>query len=254
MPTKTTRRMGSCHSHSAVPEAGFNLSLGIEMNMRGIDRINPGTENFRIFAAMAKKTQDKSTTGSVVQIKISLQDSHPPIWRRVVIDPGCSFLELHFICQLAMGWTNSHLAEFNVEGQRIGLPDTEFELDDKLTDAASITLSEVLKNFPGLKKFQYWYDFGDDWYHIITIEKTLDADRELSIPRCIDGARACPPEDCGGIHGYEELLETLANPNHPDHSEMKEWVDEDFDPEAFDIADANHRLASLKAEIKEWQK
>jgi hypothetical protein len=153
-----------------------------------------------------------------------------------------------------MGWTNSHLYEFIVQGLRIGLPDEEFEIDSEPADSSSITLSDVMRKAPLLKSLTYWYDFGDDWFHELTIEKTLPADPKLTNPSCIGGKRACPPEDCGGVPGYEELLETLANPKHPDREELMESIGEDFDPEAFDMGFANYRLASLHAEIEEWKK
>ena len=88
----------------------------------------------------------------------------------------------------------------------------------------------------------YQYDFGDDWRHVVNIEKTLPAEPGASYPRCIDGKRRCPPEDCGGAYGYENLLETVRNPSRPEHEQMLDWVGGSFDPETFDIESANRRL------------
>src|SRR5262249_4936275 len=97
----------------------------------------------------------------------------------------------------------------------------------------------------GYKKFRYTYDFGDNWRHTIQVEKVLAPAAGERYPKCVKGKRACPPEDCGGVWGYAELLEALADPKHKRHEELKEWVGGEFDPEAFDIEAVNDELQAL---------
>jgi hypothetical protein len=184
-----------------------------------------------------------SSPTCLYQIKITLQDLRPPIWRRVQVWSDISLGELHQIIQIAMGWTNSHLHLFLIEGMEYGEPDLEYDWEVK--DERKVKLNRVVS---GEKfKFGYTYDMGDSWEHNILIEKVLPAGSE--IPRygvCLTGKRACPPEDCGGTWGYTELIETLRDPNHPEHESMLEWVGGEFNPEAFDVNEINEALHQLK--------
>ena len=148
--------------------------------------------------------------------------------------------DLHGVIQVAMGWTNSHMHEFQIHGVSYGEPDIEYldemydEWEARLSDLA---LREKLR-------IKYTYDFGDGWDHSVVVEKFLPVDKTLQYPVCVKGKRSCPPEDCGGPWGYAEFLEAVANPEHPSHEEMVEWVGGDFDPEEFDLDDVNAMLAS----------
>jgi hypothetical protein len=165
--------------------------------------------------------------GSRYQIKVTLIGVKPPIWRRLLVPGALSLKELHHVLQRAFGWDNDHLHQFSVHGRRI--PE-RFRLDEILT-----TEKEAIT---------YEYDFGDGWEHRVILEKISDTpDASIS---CIAGARACPPEDCGGVPGYYALLETLSDPSHPEHGRMLEWVRPGFDPERFDISQINGALARLK--------
>lgn len=173
----------------------------------------------------------------VYQFKITLKGIRPPIWRRIQVPSTYSFAQLHHAIQRAMGWYDEHLHEF-----RILRPDTGLEAAIGLPDANSFADEEVLderrqkiaKYFSlANPKALYIYDFGDDWEHMVVLEKILPPGDGVVYPICITGKRACPPEDCGGVWGYAELLEVLANPAHPRHQELKEWVGGEFDPEAF---------------------
>ncbi|MBX7220820.1 MAG: plasmid pRiA4b ORF-3 family protein [Blastocatellia bacterium] len=181
----------------------------------------------------------KDPSKFVFQLKITLRGSKPPIWRRVLVTENTTFAELHDIIQIAMGWTDSHLHAFEVDGEPIGIPDPEEGFE--VLDSSKLKL----RQFVGEKsKFSYLYDFGDSWDHIIVVEKVLPVEPGKQYPVCLTGKRACPPEDCGGIWGYGDLLEILANPRHPEHKSMKTWVGGKFDPEHFDLNEVNQVLNS----------
>ena len=177
----------------------------------------------------------------VFRLKVVLADVRPQVWRRVET-PDCDLFTLHAIIQEAMPWGNSHLACFHVGRDERYTLDPMDEFDDKPMEA--MTLGELAAR--GVKKFGYEYDFGDSWIHTVTFQKGVARDPEAKYPRCVDGERACPPDDCGGPFGYPELLAALADKKHPEHKHMKEWMGGPFDPEAFDLAAANARLRRLK--------
>ena len=196
---------------------------------------------------MASRKTAKSS--SIYQIKITLKDIRPPIWRRVQVRSPELLEHLHYVIQLSMGWTNSHLHSFSIQGMEYGVPMPEFDMDDmEVRDEKKIKLSKII---PGEKfKFSYLYDFGDSWEHEILVEKVLAAEAEIKYPVCIKAKRACPPEDCGGTWGYEEFLEAIQDPEHPEHEAMLEWVGGHFDPEDADLAEANAQLQR----IAEWKR
>jgi len=166
----------------------------------------------------------------VYQLKVSLLDTKPPIWRRVLVDGGSTLDCVHKVIQAAFGWWNYHLHEFDVGGMRYGIPDLVEDWGDRPHDERRTRLDAIAGEG---SSFQYTYDFGDGWDHRIIVEKVLST-ASTATPACVDGRRACPPEDCGGTWGYRELLEILADPAHPEHDERKEWLGRPFDPEAFD--------------------
>jgi hypothetical protein len=152
------------------------------------------------------------------------------------------------VLQVAMGWTNSHLHHFIVGGARYSDPslneemffDEQSEFDEKKAILLSVAPEKGAK-------FIYEYDFGDSWEHQIKVEKVLPADTPMAAAAvCLDGARACPPEDCGGVWGYDNLLRVLKNPKHPEYSQMIEWTGGPVDAEAFDVAATNTWLRQLK--------
>jgi hypothetical protein len=149
--------------------------------------------------------------------------------------------KLHLIIQEAMGWYNYHLHQFMINGIEYGQPNPSFDFN--VMDEDKVPLSRVISEEKF--KFRYEYDFGDGWEHDILVEKILPRDRKELYPLCIKGKRACPPEDCGGIWGYQELLETIQNPDHPEYESLMEWLPEDFDPEFFDLEDTNRLLRDL---------
>jgi hypothetical protein len=178
------------------------------------------------------------TSGDIVKLKVTLQGIRPPIWRRVLV-PACMTLrDLHDIIQTTMGWEDSHLHDFDVAGERYGDPG----ITDEVINEARLTLAAIRK--AGVERFKYTYDFGDDWEHVIVIEGTVAHVDGQHYPACIAGKRACPPEDTGGPYGYPHLLAVRADPSHTDHEEMREWLVDEFDPEAFSVADADTMLAA----------
>lgn len=173
----------------------------------------------------------------VFQFKVTLKGSKPPIWRRIQVPETYSFWDLHVAIQDAMGWCDCHLHQFEFGNRNdrgnsvIGIPSEEdtvkvfFDRDEP-----------IVKWFKAERsKADYWYDFGDDWHHEVKFEKILQCERSVSYPQCIAGKRACPPEDCGGIYGYEELLRVINDPSDEQYEEMLEWVGGEHDPELFDV-------------------
>lgn len=169
---------------------------------------------------MAKKTY---------QIKATIADIKPPIWRRVVILDSMSLEALHLVLQKAFGWEGYHMHEFEVGRVHYGTTDGEDWGVEVKSESARV--GSILKEGT---VFSYLYDFGDGWEHKLKVEKVSDADPGTRYPVCLAGSRACPPEDCGGPWGYQDLLEALSDTSHPEHYDMLEWVGEGFDPEAFD--------------------
>lgn len=174
-----------------------------------------------------------------LQLKVTLSGIRPPIWRRLVVAGDATLAELHVVLQVAMGWEDEHLHCFRIGDVRYG-PEADGELDD--VDEGSVVVAEVLG---AEKRGTYEYDFGDSWEHQLLVEKTDPPVEVADVATCTAGRRACPPEDCGGIWGYANLLEALADPTHEDHEELLEWLGEDFEPEAFDVAAVNADLERL---------
>ena len=185
-----------------------------------------------------RRTGAESTTALIYQLKIALKDIRPPIWRRVLVPGDVSLATLHRIIQAVMGWADYHLHEFAIGDVNYGPPSPSDWYPAK--DERKATLSQVAPK-EGMK-FTYTYDFGDGWEHVITVEKRLPPDPDAHYPVCIAGKRACPPEDCGGVWGYANLLEIIQNPRHEEYEEMMEWLGGEFDPAAFDLEVVNRAL------------
>ena len=171
-------------------------------------------------------------------------DVAPPVWRRVLVTDDTTLHGLHEVIQVAMGWTDTHLYRFELDGAQYFDLEVLDDPDPDDRDARTARLAEL-----GLTKqrsFLYDYDFGDGWSHTVTVERVGDVDVAASHPRCLAGARACPPEDCGGPPGYQDLLSAMADPAHPEHKESRRWVPKDFDPEAYDVESVNAALASAR--------
>lgn len=176
----------------------------------------------------------------IYQLRIALAEVAPPVWRRVLVPGGFTLDRVHRLIQYAMGWLDLHLHSFEIGGEQYGPPDPVGELD--LRDELDTRLSAVAGKGD---VFTYTYDFGDWWEHEVAVEDVFAADPAVRYPVCLDGARACPPEDVGGAYGYQELLAALANPDHPRHEELRRWLGRDLDPEAFDPSWATTLLRRL---------
>lgn len=174
----------------------------------------------------------------VYQLKVTLRGIRPPIWRRIQVTGDTTLHQLHWILQTTMGWYGGHLHEFDIFGTSYG--DPADSMDGEVLDEKKVKLNRLISEEK--EKFHYLYDFGDSWEHEILVEKILPQEKETQYPICLKGKRACPPEDCGGPWGYEELLEAIKDPSHEDHEDMLEWIGEDFDPDRFDLEEINRRL------------
>ena len=180
----------------------------------------------------------------IYQLKFTLRGSRPPIWRQFQVRGDINLGKLHRILQVVMGWTDTHLHQFTIRGKQYWIPD-EGDMDlRKKIDERKHRLRDVVSR--QASRFAYEYDFGDLWAHELLVENILSPQAGVQYPVCLAGARACPPEDVGGTVGYENLLEAIHNPNHPQHEEYLEWVGDSFDPEAFDADEVNRKLRRLK--------
>lgn len=176
----------------------------------------------------------------IYQLKVSLKNSKPEIWRRILVESNTKLPDLHNILQITMGWTNSHLHQFIKDKIFYAkkMQDDEFWDDYNNVDYGEIVVSSLLKNEKDVMIYEY--DFGDGWEHEILLEKLLPFDEEQSLPVCIMGEMSCPPEDCGGLWGYEEMLEILKDPEHPEYQDYIDWLDmEYFDPTEFSTDEVN---------------
>lgn len=188
---------------------------------------------------MAK--HQSTTPSQIFQLKITLIESKPPIWRRVLVMDNTTLYQLNQIIQIAMGWTNSHLHLFDIDGRTYSLP--EFELDEwgePVGNERQVRLSAF--NWKPGKKIRYEYDFGDNWRHQVVVEKILPIEQGVRYPKCIDGKRDCPPEDVGGIPGYGYFLEAINDPLNEEHESTLMWVGGSFNPEFFSIDEVNAEL------------
>ena len=190
----------------------------------------------------------------IYQIKVNLQNTKPPIWRRLLVRSTVKLGILHYILQTSMSWMGGHLHDFEQDGIRYeNKASTDITYIDKMDtnaevmDEEKVSLSQLLHTVKD--RLNYTYDFGDDWAHLIVLEKILPMDSETQLPSCIGGKREAPPEDCGGVWGYTALLAVLADPKHEDHAEMLEWLELDsadqWDAAYFNVTELNAELSTL---------
>ncbi|MGH8214950.1 MAG: DUF6429 family protein [Rhodanobacteraceae bacterium] len=204
-------------------------------------------------AAKTRARKSAARSPTVHQFKITLDDTKPPIWRRIQLPSDATFWDLHCAINDAMGWEDMHLHSFHIGNRRsgveIGIPMDDMPLGD--TPVLADWDIPIAEHFGRPKaRGSYLYDFGDGWSHQVVLEAIIPREANATYPRCIDGARACPPEDCGGAWRFAHLCELLANPNNADEEgeELLEWVGDDFDPNYFDPADV--RFHSAKRRLK----
>ena len=201
----------------------------------------PPNPHMPLLKGPTKENQRKvrSPTESLFQFKITLKNIEPPIWRRILVPDG-TLNDLHYQIQRAFGWQNDHMHQFLID--KIYYCESAGDSYDNSQDETDVLLSDLIDTASRKKpRWEYEYDFGDSWKHLIQYEKSPPRDPHEKYPQCLDGARACPPEDCGGTYGYDDLLEALADPEHPDHEDKQEWLGE-FNPEAFDAKAATKAM------------
>jgi hypothetical protein len=195
------------------------------------------------------ENKDQGAASKVVQFKIELLGVDPPIWRRILVPDSYTFWDLHVAIQDAMGWRDYHLHAFRLIGSEdvIGIPDPEGY--DPLETKPGWK-SRIIEYFSDrIPLAVYEYDFGSSWIHEVRFEGFRDADPERTYPICIGGERRRPPEDCGGVRAYHDLLKTLSNPSDPEHDSMLEWVGGSFDPEEF-----NPEEITFDNPVERWRK
>jgi len=186
---------------------------------------------------------DTEIAPNAYELKCTVADIKPPIWRRLRLPGDFTLADLHTVLQDVFNWEDAHLHNFNVDDVEFSEVDDEGDEEPDSEDEADVTLDEL--ELTKKSRILYTYDFGDNWEVQIKVEKIEGNDPNLTAPICLDGARAAPPEDCGGVPGYYNLIEAMSNPKHPDHKELLEWLGYEYDPEAFDLEAANISFAQL---------
>lgn len=186
---------------------------------------------------MAKPVAPKKP--NLLILHIELLGIEPAIWRRVAVPENITLTKLHHVIQLTMGWENSHQHQYLIAGEHYGIPDGYLPIKPQARKT-------LLKTLNGELAFDYLYDFGDGWEHRITVEATIPAPPRKRVPYCIDGANACPPEDVGGPHGYEDFRAAMLDSTHPGYHDAHDWYGPWlFTPERFIVREANEYLRDL---------
>ena len=185
----------------------------------------------------------------VLQLKIILEQTNPVIWRTIQVPEFYPFFYLHNIIQIVMGWKNSHLFEFDYKGYRIAMLMSDIDdFDSRSTlDCQEIMINQIFTQEGD--KVNYIYDFGDDWKHSIILEKSMPIDNRKIYPVCIDGEKQCPPEDCGGIHGFYEMLDAFNGDDENSKQEYIDWLGCSFNPEDFNLKTINNQLKDIDGYI-----
>lgn len=190
--------------------------------------------------------------GSVHQMKVTLKDTEPPIWRRLQVPAAIDLRELHLLFQVVMGWHNEHLYEYRVGRRYFGEPEPKSwgveGFGPPMQDARKTPLLEIAPRAGS--KFLYTYDMGDSWEHQVLVEKVIAASPGAHLPTCLAGERACPPEDCGGIWGYRNIIAALEKRDAPQAAGLVEWLGDGFEPDKFDLAGVNAQLSRWPTRIR----
>lgn len=232
--------LGPLHNLGSSPDRALAAVVGSSGPLAAVILLRPG-----IAVASPRPVEPAPReVGGVFQLKATLRDTKPAVWRRVLVDGSSTLDHVHEVLQAAFGWWDYHLHDFEIDGTNYGVPDPD---DDDwgapTTDETGVRLDSIAG--PG-SRFLYRYDFGDNWRHDVVVEKLLPNDELMVVPACVDGRRACPPEDCGGTGGFGDLLKILADPRHPEYRERREWMGRDYDPAAFDPSEFEDSLRSAK--------
>ena len=184
---------------------------------------------------------------AIYQLKVTLIGIDPPIWRMLQVLSSIKLCCLHSAIQVAMGWTDSHLHQFEQDGKHWGAVQLYEDEANDVVDDGSVTLASLLKSEGD--SLAYQYDFGDDWQHAVVLEKVMPVQEESKVPICLGGERRCPPEDVGGIHGYLAFLDIILDPKHQDYEEYVGWAGGHF-VDGFDAKAANTKLAGMRWPVR----
>ena len=184
------------------------------------------------------------------QLKITLLEIDPPIWRRIQVPSTVPLCCLHDAIQAVMGWTDSHLHQFEKDGKYWGdSRNREFESDAEMIDEGKGSVGKML--LAEGDSLIYVYDFGDDWRHQVVLEKIIpSAAATPTQSLCVAGERRCPPEDVGGPFGYDEFLDVIFQPGHHEFSHFRGWAGGEFHAEEFDLKAVNKLLGRMKWPVR----
>lgn len=227
--------------------AEANPPDGLEIIVEEMDATIDDLSTLLLQGASKRLVPSPATNSAAIyQLKVSLKGAKPPIWRRLLVSADMELEEFHYAIQAAMGWENCHLYQFK-QGQIYYQPNPDDDFKGvggvEIEDTRQMYIGDLLRKEK--QKIAYEYDFGDSWDHEIVLEKIVEPEEGQVYPVCIKGKRACPPEDCGGIWGYYNLLEILDDSQCEEHKQMLEWVGGMIDPEAFDLEEAHVRMGQL---------
>jgi hypothetical protein len=178
---------------------------------------------------------------TVHEMRVTLLDVSPPVWRQIRVPSALPLSTVHAVIQIAFGWEDRHLHEWRVGDITYGLSDEDSWGED-LRDESTALLADVA---PVDSLLRYDYDFGDGWEHLVEVTAVHPYSGQVVPVACLGGARACPPEDCGGPFGYEHLIDALRDVDDAEHEDVVEWLGDHFDPAEFDMASVNNRLDQL---------
>ena len=190
---------------------------------------------------MARKIPERP---QVYQLKVAMNSIEPIIWRRILVNGDINLYKLHKVLQAVMGWEDYHLHIFNVDDVTYAIPSPEDPWPRETKNEKRARLNDVVPDELG--SLEYVYDLGDNWHHTIVVEKILSSDEGLERSVCLEGKRSAPPEDCGGVGGYQKFCEAISNSRHPEHDYYLEWVGGAFDPEKFDLDEVNSLLSKVR--------
>jgi hypothetical protein len=206
-----------------------------------------------VHAGIERYELDKAITAraTIYRFKVVLMDCHPPIWRQIEVPDG-TLDDLHEHIQTAMGWTNSHLHQFIIDDDCYGDPEllNDGLYEREIIDSTQTSLDALFGKARRGTRFRYQYDFGDGWEHEVTYEGRFATEPDTKYPRCVDGARARPPEDVGGTWGYADFLEAIQDPRHENHEDLLEWSGRRFDPEKFSASAATK---GMRRGLPDWR-
>ncbi|MHB8361043.1 MAG: plasmid pRiA4b ORF-3 family protein [Thermoplasmataceae archaeon] len=213
------------------------------MNPKSLESNFSGAEAPRKDSKTGSKKTGKKGHSNILQIKVAIKGIRPSIWRKLLVNSDATLHELHLMIQAAFGWENYHLYEFYIgRNNYTTLVDLE-ENDKDAIDSSGVTLEDL--HLQEGNKFTYVYDFGDNWEHLVSVDKILPPDPSVLLPSCIGGKRKCPPEDCGGVYGYYDILKEAKDPQDPEHEASARWLGE-YDPEEFDMESADFDVLGYK--------